>query len=91
MNAEIAARIGGMLADDGVGTAGAIPEAERVFGDQTVFDQLRLDPYYRTHGRATSGSQAAVRTADARIVQPAREPGAWRLEPEEFPGVRRAR
>jgi 5-methylthioribose kinase len=24
------------------------PESERVFGDQTVFDQLRLDPYYRT-------------------------------------------
>jgi 5-methylthioribose kinase len=24
------------------------PEAERLFGDQTVFDQLRIDPYYRT-------------------------------------------
>ena len=24
------------------------PESQRVFGDQTVFDQLRLDPYYRT-------------------------------------------
>ena len=24
------------------------PEAEHVFGDRTVFDQLRLDPYYRT-------------------------------------------
>jgi Ser/Thr protein kinase RdoA (MazF antagonist) len=24
------------------------PEAERAFGDQTVFDQLRIDPYYRT-------------------------------------------
>jgi 5-methylthioribose kinase len=24
------------------------PESRRVFGDQTVFDQLRLDPYYRT-------------------------------------------
>lgn len=23
-------------------------ESERVFGDQTVFDQLRIDPYYRT-------------------------------------------
>jgi 5-methylthioribose kinase len=23
-------------------------ESERLFGDQTVFDQLRLDPYYRT-------------------------------------------
>ena len=23
-------------------------ESQRVFGDQTVFDQLRLDPYYRT-------------------------------------------
>jgi aminoglycoside phosphotransferase (APT) family kinase protein len=26
-------------------------ESERVFGDQTVFDQLRLDPYYRTTAR----------------------------------------
>ena len=24
------------------------PEAEQLLGDQTVFDQLRLDPYYRT-------------------------------------------
>jgi 5-methylthioribose kinase len=24
------------------------PEFEKVFGDQTVFDQLRLDPYYRS-------------------------------------------
>jgi len=24
------------------------PDSERLFGDQTVFDQLRLDPYYRT-------------------------------------------
>jgi 5-methylthioribose kinase len=24
------------------------PQSDRVFGDQTVFDQLRLDPYYRT-------------------------------------------
>jgi streptomycin 6-kinase len=23
------------------------PEAQRLFGDQTVFDQLRIDPYYR--------------------------------------------
>jgi 5-methylthioribose kinase len=23
------------------------PEAERLFGDQTIFDQLRLEPYYR--------------------------------------------
>lgn len=23
------------------------PEAERIFGDQTVFEQLRIDPYYR--------------------------------------------
>ncbi len=26
-------------------------ESQRVFGDQTVFDQLRLDPYYRTTAR----------------------------------------
>src|SRR5437879_4614281 len=24
------------------------PESERVFGDESVFDQLRIDPYYRT-------------------------------------------
>jgi 5-methylthioribose kinase len=27
------------------------PEAERIFGDQTVFDQLRIDPYYRFTAR----------------------------------------
>jgi Phosphotransferase enzyme family len=32
------------------------PEAERLFGDQTVFDQLRIDPYYRfTASRLTAG------------------------------------
>ena len=33
-------------------------DAERLFGDQTVFDQLRLDPYYRT---------AAFRHSDLRM------------------------
>jgi len=42
-----AASIGGMLAAM-VSKSWRDPESERVFGDQTVFDQLRLDPYYRT-------------------------------------------
>jgi 5-methylthioribose kinase len=45
--AGVAACIGGMLATM-VRASWRDPESERVFGDQTVFDQLRLDPYYRT-------------------------------------------
>ncbi len=36
-----------MLADI-VSASWRDPESERLFGDQTVFDQLRIDPYYRT-------------------------------------------
>jgi 5-methylthioribose kinase len=43
----VAAVIGGMLATI-VSASWRDAESERVFGDQTVFDQLRLDPYYRT-------------------------------------------
>jgi 5-methylthioribose kinase len=46
-DAGIARTIGGMLAKM-VSATWRDPEAERAFGDQTVFDQLRLDPYYRT-------------------------------------------
>jgi len=46
-DAGVAGTIGGMLAKM-VSASWRDPEAERVFGDQTVFDQLRLDPYYRT-------------------------------------------
>lgn len=46
-DASVAEAIGGMLAKM-VSASWLDPEAERVFGDQTVFDQLRLDPYYRT-------------------------------------------
>ena len=42
-----AACIGRMLAII-VSASWRDPDSERVFGDQTVFDQLRLDPYYRT-------------------------------------------
>jgi len=45
--AGIAETIGSMLATM-VSASWRDPEAERLFGDQTVFDQLRLDPYYRT-------------------------------------------
>ncbi len=43
----VAERIAGILATM-VSASWGDPESERVFGDQTVFDQLRLDPYYRT-------------------------------------------
>jgi len=42
--AERIARILAMM----VSATWANPESECIFGDQTVFDQLRLDPYYRT-------------------------------------------
>lgn len=45
--AVVAETVGGMLASL-VSASWRDPEAERAFGDQTVFDQLRLDPYYRT-------------------------------------------
>src|SRR5260370_105841 len=47
VNAGVGRTIGGMLAKM-VSATWRAPEAERAFGDQTVFDQLRLDPYYRT-------------------------------------------
>lgn len=40
-------RIAKMLADI-VSASWRDPESERLFADQTVFDQLRIDPYYRT-------------------------------------------
>ena len=43
----VAATIGRMLAAI-VRASWRDPESERVFGDQSVFDQLRIDPYYRT-------------------------------------------
>lgn len=44
---ETAARIGRMLAAI-VRRSWRSPEWERIFGDVAVFDQLRLDPYYRS-------------------------------------------
>jgi 5-methylthioribose kinase len=47
VNVETAARIGELLA--GIVRYGwRRPACEKDFGDQTVFDQLRLDPYYRS-------------------------------------------
>jgi 5-methylthioribose kinase len=43
----VAERTAGILATM-VSTSWSDPESEHAFGDQTVFDQLRLDPYYRT-------------------------------------------
>jgi len=44
---ETAERIGEMLAAM-IASSRRNPDLESAFGDQTVFDQLRLDPYYRT-------------------------------------------
>jgi 5-methylthioribose kinase len=44
---RVAESVGEMLATI-VNRSWRNPEAQRVFGDQTVFDQLRIDPYYRT-------------------------------------------
>src|SRR5713226_6292878 len=46
-DAGVAKAIGGMLAKM-ISASWRDPQAKRVFGDQAVFDQLRLDPYYRT-------------------------------------------
>lgn len=45
--ASVAETVGRMLARI-VSASWRDPGSARVFGDQTVFDQLRLDPYYRT-------------------------------------------
>ena len=47
---ETAGQVGGMLAAMMERSWGA-PEIAREFGDQSVFDELRLDPYYRTAAR----------------------------------------
>ena len=47
---EIAARIGGMLGNM-ISATWRDPAWDRLFGDQTVFDELRLDPYYRSTAR----------------------------------------
>ena len=46
-DAGTAERVGCMLAAM-VSASWRDAESERLFGDQTVFDELRLDPYYRT-------------------------------------------
>ena len=49
-DAAVASRIGGILADWHRGSFRDAKVAER-FGDAEVFDQLRVDPYYRTVAR----------------------------------------
>lgn len=44
---EAAARGAGALLGSVVAASAGDAEAEALFGDQTVFDQLRIDPYYR--------------------------------------------
>jgi 5-methylthioribose kinase len=48
------------------------PEFERTFGDQTVFDQLRLDPYYRS----TAARHPDLRPHFDRLIE---ECGGFRL------------
>ncbi|HVW10834.1 MAG TPA: phosphotransferase, partial [Bryobacteraceae bacterium] len=56
------ARAAGLALGSMISTSWRNPEAEQIFGDQTVFDQLRIDPYYRfTAGRVP---QAADYLAD---------------------------
>jgi len=47
-------------------------ESQRVFGDQTVFDQLRIDPYYRTtasrHPELAPHFDTLMRESSARCV-----------------------
>ena len=55
----VAATIGRMLAAI-VRASWRNPESERVFGDQTVFDQLRIDPYYRQIARVHADLAPAI-------------------------------
>ena len=79
---DAAARIGGMLAS--LARAGWRDEAWRErFGDQTVFDQLRLDPYYRSTARRHPDLAGAF----ARLLEGAARPlslvhGDW--SPKNF-------
>lgn len=52
-NEEIAVRVAEILGTM-IARTWRSPEFERAFGDQTVFDQLRIDPYYRTTARRHS-------------------------------------
>jgi len=45
------ARTAGMILGRIIAASWRNPEAREIFGDQTVFDQLRLDPYYRFTAR----------------------------------------
>jgi 5-methylthioribose kinase len=64
---ETAARIGGMLGAF-VRNSWRRPEWEEEFGDQTVFDQLRLDPYYRS----TAARHPDLRAYFERLIEESR-------------------
>ena len=89
VDAGVAGTIGGMLARM-ISASWRDPDAERVFGDQTVFDQLRLDPYYRTtagrHPDLRPLFESLMRESSARRVSVVH--GDW--SPKNFlvsPGV----
>jgi len=61
---ETAERVGELLALI-VGVSWREPAWENEFGDQTIFDQLRLDPYYR----ATARRHPDIAPAAARLME----------------------
>jgi len=61
---ETAERVGELLALM-VGVSWREPAWENEFGDQTIFDQLRLDPYYR----ATARRHPDIAPAAARLME----------------------
>jgi hypothetical protein len=63
---------GGRMLATVVSSSRLDPKSERVFGDQTVFNQLRLDPYYRTtaarHPGLSSRFERLMRQSSQRRV-----------------------
>lgn len=64
----VARTVGGLLAGM-ISATWMNPEWEQAFGDQTVFDQLRIDPYYR----ATAAVHPDLRPQFDRLIAESRE------------------
>jgi 5-methylthioribose kinase len=56
---NIARQTGDLLAQMIAGSRGS-PELQKRFEDRTVFDQLRIDPYYRTTARRQPDARGAI-------------------------------
>ena len=63
-------------------------EAEKLFGDQTVFAQLRIDPYYRYAARCRPEASGYISRLIGRSAARRVRSGPWRLESEEPSGSR---